>query len=46
MLVKLIPELYRPYVIYKKTRKVLHTQVLRAIYGMLLEATLLSHKKF
>ena len=40
MLVKLNPELYGPYVVYEKNRKVLYVQVIRAIYGML-EATLL-----
>jgi hypothetical protein len=44
MLVELNPELYRPYVVYKKTRKVLYVRVLRAIYGML-EAALLWYKK-
>ena len=35
MLVKLNPELYGPYVVYEKNRKVLFVQVIRAIYGML-----------
>jgi hypothetical protein len=45
MLVELNPELYGPYVVYKKNRKVLYVQVIRAIYGML-EAALLWYKKF
>jgi hypothetical protein len=45
MLVKLSPELYGPYVVYEKNRKVLYVQVLRAIYGML-EAALLWYKRF
>ena len=35
MLVRLHPELYGPYMVYEKTRKVLHVQVLQAIYIML-----------
>ncbi len=45
MLVELNPQLYGPYVVYEKTRKVLYVRVLRAIYGML-EAALLWYKKF
>ncbi len=45
MLVELNPQLYGPYVVFEKTRKVLYVQVLRAIYGML-EAALLWYKKF
>jgi hypothetical protein len=45
MLVKLNPELYGPYVVYEKNRKVLYVQVMRAIYGML-EAAILWYKKF
>ena len=45
MLVELNPELYGPYVVYEKNRKVLYVQVMRAIYGML-EAALLWYKKF
>jgi hypothetical protein len=45
MLVELNPELYGPYVVYEKNRKVLYVQVIRAIYGML-EAALLWYKKF
>jgi hypothetical protein len=40
MLVELNPELYGPYVVYEKNRKVRYVQVIRAIYGML-EAALL-----
>jgi hypothetical protein len=45
MLVKLNPELYGPYMVYEKNRKVLYVQVIRANYGML-EAALLWYKKF
>ena len=45
MLVELNLELYGPYVVYEKGRKVLYIQVLRAIYGML-QASLLWYKKF
>jgi hypothetical protein len=47
LLVELNPELYGPYVIYEKHKrnKVLHVQVMRAIYGML-EAAILWYKKF
>jgi hypothetical protein len=40
MLVELNPELYGPYLVYEKNRKVLYVQVIRAIYRML-EAALL-----
>jgi hypothetical protein len=45
MLIELNPELYGPYVVYEKNRKVLYVQVIRAIYGIL-EAALLWYKKF
>jgi hypothetical protein len=46
MLVKLNPEIYGPYVVYEKNRKVLYVQeVMRAIYEML-EAAILWYKKF
>ena len=45
MLVKINPQLYGPYAVYEKTRKVLYVRVLRAIYGVL-EAALLWCKKF
>jgi hypothetical protein len=46
-LVELNPELYGPYLVYKRNRqnKVLYVQVMRAIYGML-EAAILWYKKF
>jgi hypothetical protein len=45
MVVEPNPELYGPYVVYEKNRKVLYIQVMRAIYGIL-EATILWYKKF
>jgi hypothetical protein len=45
MLAGLNPELYGPYVVYEKNRKVIYVQVIRAIYGIL-EAALLWYKKF
>jgi hypothetical protein len=45
LLVELNPLLYGPYVVYEKNQKVLYTEVLKAIYGML-EASLLWYKKF
>jgi hypothetical protein len=45
MLVKVSPELYGPYVVYERNRKVLYVQVMRAIYGMS-EAAMLWYKKF
>jgi hypothetical protein len=44
MLVQLDPELYGPYVVYEKGRKVLYVLVLKAIYGMLI-ASLLWYSK-
>ena len=35
MLVQLSPEIYRPYVVLEKQRKVIYVQVLKVIYGML-----------
>ena len=35
MLVQLSPEIYGPYVVFEKQRKVIYVQVLKAIYGML-----------
>jgi hypothetical protein len=47
MSVKLNPEPYGPYLVYKKNRKVLYVQVMRAIiYRTMLEAALLWYKKF
>ena len=45
MLVQLSPEIYRPYVVFEKQRKVIYGQVLKALYGML-QATLLWYNKF
>ena len=45
MLTQLNPELYGPYVVYERGRKVLYVQVLKAIYGML-QAALLWYNKF
>jgi hypothetical protein len=45
MLVEQDPNLYGPYVVFEKGRKVLYLQVLRALYGMLV-AALLWYKKF
>ena len=45
LLVELAPELYGPYVVYERGRKVLYVEVLRAIYGQLV-ASLLWYKKF
>ena len=40
MLVQLSPEVYGPYVVYEKGKKVVYVQVLRAIYRMLQAALL------
>ena len=45
MLVELNPELYGPYMVFERNRKVLYVQALRAIYGML-EAAILWCKTF
>ena len=45
MLIQLDPQLYGPYVVYEKERKILYVQLLRAIYGML-TASLLWYLKF
>ena len=45
MLVQLSPEIYGPYVVFEKQRKVIYVQVLKAIYGML-QAALLWYNKF
>ena len=44
-LLKIAPEVYGPYVVYKNGKKVIYVQVLRALYGMLI-AALLWYKKF
>ena len=43
MLVQLNHEVYGPYMVYEKGKKVVYVQVLRAIYGML-QAALLWYK--
>ena len=45
MLVQLRPEIYGPYVVFEKQRKVIYVQVLKAIYRML-QAALLWYNKF
>ena len=45
MLVQLSPEMYGPFVVFKKGHKVLHVQVLKAIDGML-QASLLWYQLF
>jgi hypothetical protein len=45
MLVQLAPEIYGPYVVFEKGRKVIYAEVLRALYGMLV-ASLLWYKTF
>ena len=45
MLVQLSPEIYGPYVVFEKQRRVIYVQVLKAIYGML-QAALLWYNKF
>ena len=45
MLVQLSPEIYGPYIVFEKQRKVIYVQVLKAIYGML-QAALLWYNKF
>ena len=44
MLVQLSPEIYGPYVVFEKQRKVIYVQVLKAIDGML-QAALLWYNK-
>ena len=45
LLLQIDPDLYSPFVVYEKGRKVLYLQVLKALYGML-QAALLWYKKF
>ena len=45
MLVSIAPEVYKPFVMFENGQKVLYTQVLKAIYGMLV-AALLWYRKF
>ena len=40
MLVQLKPELYGPFVVMEKGKKVLYVQVLKALYGMLVSGLL------
>ena len=45
MLVQLSPEIYGPYIVFEKQRKVIYIQVQKVIYGML-QAALLWYNKF
>ena len=45
LLVELAPDIYGPYVVYQRGKKVLYVEVLRALYGQLV-ASLLWYKKF
>jgi len=45
LLVKVAPDIYSPFVVFENGRKVLHLQVLKALFGML-QAALLWYKKF
>jgi hypothetical protein len=45
ILVELAPDLYGPYVVLEEGKRVLHLQVLRALYGMLV-AALLGYRQF
>ena len=45
LIVEMAPEVYKPFVIKEKGKKVIYVQVLRALYGMLI-AALLWYKKF
>ena len=40
MLMQMDPELYGPLIVYENGKKVLYTEVLQAIYGMLQSALL------
>ena len=40
LLVKLAPNVYGPFVVFKNRKKVIYLQVLRALYGMLVVALL------
>ena len=40
ILIKLAPEVYGPFVVFQNGKKVLHVQVLKALYGMLVAALL------
>ena len=45
LLIKMEPEVYRPYVVFERGRKVLYVQVLSALYGIFIVA-LLWYKQF
>jgi hypothetical protein len=45
LLVRIAPNVYGPFVVFDKGRKVIYLQVLKALYGML-QAALLWYKKF
>ena len=45
MLIEIAPEVYKPFVMFENGQKVLYTQVMKAIYGMLV-ASLLWYRKF
>ena len=45
LLVKIAPQIYGPYVMLEKCKRVLYLQLMKALYGML-KAVLLYHKKF
>ena len=45
LLVDIAPEVYEPYVVMEKNKKVIYVQVLRALYGMLV-AALLWYQRF
>ena len=45
LLVKIAPEIYGPYVMLEKGKRVLYLQLMKALYGML-KAALLWYKKF
>ena len=45
LLQEMAPEVYGPYVVMEKGRKVVYVQVLKGLYGMLV-ASILYYKKF
>ncbi len=45
LIIEMAPEVYKPFVTFEGTKKVIYVQVLRALYGMLV-AALLWYKKF
>ena len=40
LLVQIAPEIYADYVVFENSRKVLYTEVLKALYGMIIAAQL------